>query len=182
MNSLRTSLLFAAAAIRVASGAPLSVDPASVHVEVDVRATAHAFTARVTAPELEIEGDAGGERITGARLRFRWESLKTGNLERDVELSKWAEAADQPFVTFVLTSIDRTADQPVAHGRLAMHGREIAVSFPFEIDERADGTRRLSGSLTLDHRDWGLPRIRRMLFLSVNPVVTARFALEVRLP
>lgn len=172
-------IAFALLPALIVTGSPLQIDEAGTLVEADVRATGHTFTARVSDPRPEV----AGYQIQNARLVFRWDAVRTGNATRDAEMLQWAEAVLHPVVTFTLVSIDHGADGgAVAHGTLAMHGRVKTLSFPIGIRDAGGGGRVISGSVAIDHRDWGLPRIRKMLFLAVDPVVTVKFSVPVRSP
>lgn len=172
-------LTFACAALLpvFATAAPLTVDPASVKIEVVAKATMHGFTGKLATATISLDGEAAAGAITAATVRFAWSNLKTGDTSRDKEMLAWA-TAKSPEGVFTLAKLapGATADTFTATGSLALNGQAKEISFPVKIAKTAAGWA-VSGETTIDHRDWGLPKIRKFGMLTVDPVVTITFSL-----
>jgi polyisoprenoid-binding protein YceI len=172
-------LLVALAALPVFSvAAPLQVNPSAVTLTVDVHATMHSFTGNAGNPIVALDGDAATGRISAGTVRFAWADLKTGDKSRDKEMAAWATTKSPEGVfTLVTLAPGASADAFTATGTLALNGQTREISFPVKIVRTSIGWD-ISGETTIDHRDWGLPKIRKFGFLTVDPTVTIRFALS----
>lgn len=161
-----------------AAAGPLVVDPASVKIEITVRATMHGFTGKLDTTTVTLDGDAAS--IAAATVRFAWADLKTGDTARDKEMLAWA-TAQSPEGVFLLGKLTpaSAAGTFTASGSLALNGQTHEISFPATIAKTAAGWA-VSGTATIDHRNWGLPKIRKFGMLTVNPVVTITFALAAK--
>jgi polyisoprenoid-binding protein YceI len=177
---LFTALLALAPALRAADR-PLTIDAAQSRVEVAVRATVDSFTGKLSAYEPAIAvGDDG--RVTSARLAFRFRDLLTGKEGRDKAMHKWQETDRFPDGLFVLTSLEPAsapAASLVAIGRLTFHGVTRELRFPAAVVHEA-GTYLLTGDAPIDTREFGLPIIRMMGLLKVDPLVHVKFHLQGR--
>ncbi|MFT3830545.1 MAG: YceI family protein [Opitutaceae bacterium] len=177
MRHRRLLALLLAAMPALGLAAPLQVNPSTVKLTVDARATMHSFTGAVANPAVSIEGDAASGTITAATVRFAWADLKTGDKARDRDLLEWATAKSAEGVfTLVKLTPGASADAFTAAGTLALNGQTRELSFPVKIVRTTAGWD-ISGEAKIDHRDWGLPKIRKFGMLTVDPVVTIRFAL-----
>lgn len=161
-----------AAELSVADGATL---------EVDIHATGHSFTAKLEHFDATLEGDAAAHRVDRATVRFRWAELKTGKDARDKEMMKWAGAEQNPEGRFVLEKLTPQGDGGAlqATGTLELAGQSHPISFPVKIETAADSWK-ISGEATLDHRDWGLKKIRKLGVMSVDPIVKVHFTVPLR--
>ncbi len=173
----RLSLALLLALPVFAFAAPLSVDPASVRIEVEARATMHGFTGRLAKADVALETTPAGDALAAASVRFAWSDLKTGDKARDREMLAWATARS-PDGAFLLLELEPTSgpDTYTASGSLSLNGETRDIAFPVKIARDAAGWS-LSGETRIDHRDWGLPKIRKFGFLTVDPVVAIRFSL-----
>lgn len=178
MRHHRLLALLLAALPALGLAAPLKVDPSAVKLTVDAHATMHSFTGTVAHPAVTVEADPAAGAITAATVRFAWADLKTGDKARDKEMLEWATAKSAEGV-FILVKLapGGSADAFTATGTLALNGQTRELSFPVKIVRTAAGWD-ISGEAKIDHRDWGLPKIRKFGMLTVDPVVTIRFALS----
>ena len=64
--------------------------------------------------------------------------------------------------------------QGVANGNLTFHGTTALVEFPVNVTKAGD-TYTITGEASVDHRQWGLKKIRKLGLLTVDPVVKVRF-------
>ena len=159
---------------------PLTVDPATVKIEVEARATMHGFTGKLDTATVALEGDPASGAITAATVRFAWADLKTGDKARDKEMLAWA-AGKNPDGVFKLATLAPTAgtDTFTASGSLALNGQTRDLSFPVKVARTAAGWT-IAGETKIDHRDWGLPKIRKFGLLTVDPIVVIRFSLNAK--
>lgn len=179
---LHRALLLAGVALLplFATATPLVVDPASVKIEVVVKATMHGFTGKLGAATIALDGDAAPGTVTAATVRFAWADLKTGDAARDKEMLAWA-TAQSPEGVFTLAKLAPapTVDTFTATGSLTLNGQPRDISFPVKIAKTAAGWT-IAGETQIDHRDWGLPKIRKFGLLTVDPVVTISFSLAAK--
>lgn len=194
MSSLRTfAALFlccglAAAALLAQSTPPaaapaeerLRIDRSKSYVDVDVSATLDSFTGRLERYDAQVGVDASG-RVKTATFAFTFTDLKTGKPDRDARMIEWL-GGGEPTGRFSLGVLALAPDgQGQANGRLTMNGRTDRVEFPV-IVKRAEDTYTITGSVTVDYRNWGLKILRFMGLRKVSPEVKVRFQLVGMLP
>ncbi|MEX2044891.1 MAG: YceI family protein [Opitutus sp.] len=165
------------AAVLNASAGTLEIDRAHSRIDVDVKATGDSFTAHLTNYEATIAlGD--DNRITGARLTFHFRDLDTDKDKRDKAMHTWQNTDAFPDGEFTLTSLEPAAGGGfTALGRLTFHGVTRELQFPVSV-QRSEAVYAVDGDAPLDTRDFGLPIIRMLGLLKVNPVVHVRFHLQ----
>lgn len=161
----------------LAAGNPVSVVSNSLEVTVAVKANVDAFTATVVGGELSVTADPATNTIQSAVYSFDWAGVKTGKDKRDQEMLEWAEAETHPKGVFTLTAIETRPAGTVAKGTLEFHGVTREIEFPVAIAASGAGFK-VSGTATIDHRDWGLKQIRKFAIFTVNPIVTVSFKFE----
>lgn len=181
MTPLPSAILCLAAIAAVARAdepRELQLDLERSVIEVEVKATFDSFAGRLDHFKSEILVDAAADRVEHAQVEFAFADLKTGRARRDRDMLEWEEAVDHPRVRFRLDRLERTRGAPVtAHGWLALHGVEHAVSFP--VSFLVDGAiYAIDGEVALDYRDYGLPVIRKFLLVTVDPHLRVRFHLQ----
>lgn len=172
--------LFAAASL----GSPLpglaarlECDPAASRVEVVVKATVDSFTGRLEKFDPEVTFGPDG-RVATARVRFRFADVKTGKEKRDRAMHEWQQTDRFPDGEYELaTLVPALEGQWRAEGTLHFHGQTKPLGFPVAIVVR-DGVCTVDGEAVVDTRDFGLPVIRMMGLLKVDPLVRIRFHLE----
>jgi polyisoprenoid-binding protein YceI len=64
--------------------------------------------------------------------------------------------------------------QGQANGNLTFHDRTAIIEFPVNVVQ-ADGAAVISGTATIDYRNWGLKKYRKLGVLTVDPEVKIRF-------
>ena len=172
MRSILALLLLVPLALTAADRS-LKVDRARSYVDVDVKATVDSFTARLEAYELHATVDERG-RIKTAALAFKFADLKTGKAERDAGMLEWLGGND-PAGRFELGILALTpSGQGQANGNLTFHGRTALVEFPVNVVP-ADGATVVTGTATINYRNWGLKKYRKLGVLTVDPEVKIRF-------
>lgn len=173
------TLLLAASvpAMLVAAERPLVLDAAQSRISIAVHVTVDSFVGELTAfePAVTVADDG---RVTGARLAFHFRDVKTGKSSRDEAMHKWQHSDEFPDGLFVLTSIQpASGSKATAAGRLTLHGVTRDVTCPIAIT-REDGRTAIDGEATIDTREYGLPVIRMLAIMKVDPLVRVRFHLQ----
>lgn len=157
--------------------AALRVDPTQSHIDVVVAATVDSFTGHLNAYDPQIILGPGGE-VKSARFSFHFRDLVTGKEKRDRAMHRWQQTDSHPDGLFVLTSVASAPDGArTAFGRLTLHGTTRDIQFPIAIS-RDQACYAIDGDATIDTREFGLPVIRMMGVLKVDPRIHVRFHLQ----
>ena len=150
----------------------LKVDRSRSFVDVDVDATKN-FTAHLDRYDVKLTVDDNG-KIKGAVFTFKFADLKSGNESRDADMIKWL-GGGAPEGRFELGNLAVTPDgQGQASGRLSFHDAIDRVEFPINLT-RDGGDYIVTGTTTIDYRNWNLKIIRKALLFTVAPEVKIRF-------
>ena len=179
MNHLNVALLtvgFAALAL-TASAATLEIDPQQSKIEVAVSSTIDSFVAHLDKYQANVDCDWLVPLPAKADVSFNIADLKTGNADRDAAMLKWLEYDTNPTATFHLTGWSQTGTTNIASGQLSIHGVSVAVQM-LVVVTHAGSTWDISGQTTFDYRDFKLTKIRKALFLTVDPHLTVKFHLS----
>ncbi len=183
-GGMKLRSLFVLAALLLGGALPghaarLACDPAHSRVEVIVKATVDSFTGRLERYDAEIACGPDG-RIATARVRFRFTDVVTGKDKRDRAMHEWQQTGQYPDGEFTLDALTPgAAGNWLARGRLTFHGRTQALEFPVTIVSQGDVCA-IDGEAVVDTRGYGLPVIRMMGLLKVDPLVHVRFHLQGR--
>ncbi len=168
------ALGLAAAGSAAAAERPLTIDAAQSRVDIVVKASMDSFTGQLNRYDAVLTADGEG-KIAGFRLTFQFLDIATGKEGRDKAMHKWQETDKFPDGSFVLATL-----KPVegggytAIGRLTFHGVTRDLQFPVTIAR--DGARyAIDGDAALDTREFGLPVIRMLALLKVDPIVHVLF-------
>jgi polyisoprenoid-binding protein YceI len=174
MKSIRAFVLLLLLPLAAAAAdRGLKVDRSRSYVDVDVKATLDSFTARLDAFDLKATVDEKA-RVKTAVLSFRFTDLKTGKPERDAVMIEWL-GGGEPTGRFELGILALTpSGQGRASGNLTFHGRTALVEFPVNVVQ-ADGAHVITGEATVDYRQWGLKKYRKLGVVTVDPLVKVRF-------
>ena len=172
LSRLLTPLLLLPA---LTSGDSLKVDKTKSRIQVDAKATGHEFTGTLSDYSAKVTGDGTTLKPTGVDLTWKFSDLKTGEDKRDKEMLKWL-GGGAPEGSFTFTKSWTDKGTTYAMGNLKVHGITKAISFPYTT--RKDGNWvTIDGTATMDYEDFGLPIIRTMAVMTVNPKLTVRFHL-----
>lgn len=155
--------------------APFLVEPEASKLQVEVKATGHGFPVQISGYEADISVSADGS-IEAARFTFAPAALVSDNAKRDRKMREWLEAETYPKIEFVLRAVEVRDGRNFAIGDLELHGEAQRIEFPFEF-ERSGAKARLSGSATIDYRNYGL-EIITMFFMKVKPELELSFELS----
>lgn len=179
MNRSLLPLLLALATAGAAAAAdqPLRIDPARSTIEVDVKATMDSFTGHLAAYDLQMRADPATGTVTATTFAFRLADLQTGKAKRDRAMLDWLGAA-HPDGRFELTRLEPAASGRFrAVGQLTLHGVTRPIEFPVAVTTDRS-VYALDGEATVDHREFGLPIIKLLLMVKVDPLVHVRFHLQ----
>jgi len=161
-----------------ATAAPVAVDSAASRIDIDVKSTAGSFVGQLAAYDAMIELDDAGQTVRSAVVTFDFNDVQTGEEKRDKHMHAWQDTPQFPAGRFELEELVSAADSSTtAKGALTFHGQTHLLEFPVTVTTAA-GRFTVAGEAVIDTRDYGLPIIRKMLMLRVNPEVTVRFHLE----
>lgn len=181
--NLRLVLLLVLAGFAVgplaAAERALKVDYDQSTVDVVVKATVDSFTGRLKAYQFSGAVDAAG-KVTAAELSFRFRDVVTGKEKRDTAMHEWQHTEQFPEAKFALAAVKADpAGALRATGSFTFHGVTRDLSFPVTVAHDGD-TYAIDGDAAIDTRDFGLPIIRMMLALKVDPVVHVRFHFQAK--
>lgn len=154
------------------------VDKSKSSIQVDVKATGHDFTATLNTYKVKITGSAAKAHPSSVNLSWNFKDLISGDKKRDKEMLHWMEHAKLPTGSFTLSSFTKRTDGNMwAKGTLKIHGVSKVVQFPVT-SVRKGKSLTVTGAVKIDHRNFGLKKIRKVLLLTVDPVVNIRFKLH----
>jgi polyisoprenoid-binding protein YceI len=163
--------------LAAASPTPLAIDPSQSRIEILVKTTVDSFTGTLGAYEADMLVD--DEQVTAANVKFRVADVHTGKEKRDDAMHAWQDTPRYPGGVFTLKSLTKTGGdgRMDARGLLTFHGVAREITFPVVI---AISPKRsvIDGEASVDTRDFGLPIIRKLGLLKVDPIVRVRFHLE----
>lgn len=155
----------------------LSVNRSLSRIEIAVKATMDSFVGKLTTYESDIQVNDQGE-IVSARLTFHFRDVLTGKEGRDKAMHTWQHTDEFPDGSFVFTRLENSPEgAAVAEGQLTLHGVTRSVRFPLAI-ARQDSRYVIDGDVPIDTREFGLPIIRLMGLLKVDPIVHVRAHLQ----
>jgi polyisoprenoid-binding protein YceI len=159
-----------------AAAALLQIDQSKSRIEVAVNSTVSSFTGKLEKYQAAIECDLARPLPTNAQVTFDFKDLKTGVAGRDEHMLKWLQYSKNPKASFYLTDWKRNGEESLAQGQLTIHGVQRTIQIPV-IVKRQNDTYDIEGAVSLDYRDFGLPRIRSALVFSVDPRLKIKFHL-----
>jgi polyisoprenoid-binding protein YceI len=165
----------------VAQGSPVIVDKGRSDVEIAVKATIGSFVAKLQDYEVSVTLAQETGSVTATVFRMNFATVRTGDTDRDRDMTDWEQAGRYPDVVFTLTSLEPGAGAKyTAHGRLLFHGVDRPISFPMSVEMRQRQVD-MQGAATVDTREFGLPVITKYLLLKVDPIVRLQFHLQGRI-
>ena len=157
------------------SAATLEVDKTRSKIQVDAKATGHAFTGTLKAYTAKATGDSAKLKPDSLELSWNFSDLKTDDDGRDAEMIKWlGGGAPKGSFKFVKFWTDKTGDK--AEGTLTIHGVSKTVYFPFTVKKDGEWVT-ASGKVEMDYKDFGLPLVRAMVVMTVDPKLVVNFQL-----
>lgn len=165
------------AACLCATETPLLVNVGQSRIEIAVKATGDSFVGRLNSYEATIAVDADGAFVS-ARLAFHFRDIITGKERRDKSMHSWQHTDEFPDGLFILTSLrPARSAAATAIGRLTLHGVTREIRFPVTV-AREGSSYAIDGDAPIDTREFGLPKIRMLGLLTVDPIVHVRFHVQ----
>lgn len=160
--------------LAVARAEPLKVDKGRSRIQVDAQATGHDFTGTLEDYTAKVTGDPSTLDPSSFELSWKFDDLKTGKNDRDDEMIKWL-GGGKPAGSFKFTkSWKDKSGKRFAMGKITIHGVGKTISFPYSVKKEGRWVT-IDGTASLDYQDFGLPIIRAMAIMKVDPKLSVRF-------
>lgn len=157
-----------------AHAATLEVDKGRSRIQVDAKATGHKFTGTLKDYTASVSGDAASLKPEGFELKWDFKNLDTDDAKRDTEMIKWLGGGN-PKGGFKFTKSWTAKDgRQYGSGMITIHGVSKEVSFPYTASKEGEWVT-ISGTVSLDYRNFSLPVIRSMAVMTVDPQLFVRF-------
>lgn len=153
----------------------LKVDKDKSRIQVDAKATGHEFTGTLGDYKASISGTSDKLKPTGVELSWKFADLKTGDTKRDAEMIKWL-GGKGPEGSFKFTKTWSDGGKDFAQGELTIHGVSKTIAFPFTAKKEGKWVT-IDGAVKFDYQTFGLPIIRSMVVMKVEPELEVRFHL-----
>ena len=158
-----------------AGAGTLDIDKTKSRIQVDAKATGHEFTGTLADFKATVRGDANSLAPSAVELAWKFADLKTDDEKRDKEMIKWLGGGKpEGSFKFIKTWTDKGKNH--AQGTLTIHGVSKTIAFPFTAKKDGKWVT-IDGTASLDYKDFGLPIIRTMAVMTVNPKLSVRFHL-----
>lgn len=159
-----------------ARAALLQIDQSHSRIEVVVNSTSGGFTGKLEKYHASIECEPSQLLPSKADVSFDFKDLKTGIQQRDNHLLKWLDYSKNPTGSFHLKNWKEENGDTYAVGELTLHEINKEIRLRMKVTKESDKYQ-LEGVLNLDHRDFGLPKIRNALVFTVDPHLKIQFRL-----
>jgi len=158
-----------------ASAATFEVDKGKSKIEVAAKATGHAFSGTLKDYKITAAGDLATLKPTALNLAWSFKDLDTADDGRDTEMIKWLGGGD-PKGSYKFVKVWSKGGVDYAEGALTIHGVSKTIHIPITVKKEGDAVT-TSGKITINYNDFGLPLIRAMLVMTVEPELTVSFTL-----
>lgn len=158
----------------VVRSATVEVDSARSRIQVDAKATGHAFGGNLEKYTISAEGDAATNQPTALNLAWNFKDLKTADEKRDVEMIKWLGGGSAKGSFKFVKSWDMKPDGGQAQGTLMINGVSKTVAFPYTVKRDGEWVT-VDGKVSMDYQNFKLPIIRAMAVMTVDPKLVIRF-------
>lgn len=153
----------------------LAIDKAKSHIKVDAKATGHSFAGTLSDFTAKVSGDESSLAPSAVDLGWKFSDLKTQDEKRDKEMIQWlGGGTPEGSFKFIKTWTDK--GQTYAQGTLKIHGVSKVIAFPYTAKKEGKVVT-IDGTAALDYQDFGLPIIRAMAVMTVNPKLSVSFHL-----
>jgi len=180
MKSLPYSIPMAMLAFSLvsANAADLSLDASKSWLKFDASATGHSFDGRLKKFDAEVSGDAASLAPAAVNLTWDFKDLDTDEPKRDVEMLKWLEYGKSPKGSFQMIKswVDGSGVTWV-QGTLKIHSIARPIAFPIRTSKNGDRVK-IDGQVWIDYQNFGLPIVRNMAIMKVDPKLKISFHLE----
>jgi polyisoprenoid-binding protein YceI len=160
--------------MNLVSAATLEVDKAKSSIQVAAKATGHEFTGTLKDYTVTASGDEATLKPTALDLSWSFKNLDTADAKRDAEMMKWLGGGD-PKGSYKFVKVWSKNGVDYAEGVLKINGAVKTVQIPIVVKKSGDVVT-TTGKLVIDYKDFGLPLIRAMLVMTVDPELTISFS------
>jgi polyisoprenoid-binding protein YceI len=158
----------------LAHAATLEVDKGRSRIQVDAKATGHAFTGTLEDYSASIAGDPASLTPQSFKLEWKFNDLDTDDAKRDKQMIEWL-GGGQPKGSFKFTKSWTGKDgAPQGAGTLTINGVSKNVTFPYTAKKDGDWVT-VDGKVSMDYQNFKLPVIRAMAVMTVDPKLVVRF-------
>lgn len=155
------------------TAATLDVDKTKSKIQVLAKATGHNFTGTLTDYTITASGDATTLKPTALDLSWSFKNLDTADKGRDTEMIKWL-GGGAPKGSYKFVKVWSKDGVDYAEGTLTINGVAKTVQIPITVKKDA-GVITTTGKVEIDYKNFGLPIVRAMLVMTVDPKVTVSF-------
>lgn len=162
------------ATLSLTHAATLEVDKGRSRIQVDAKATGHKFTGTLKDYKASVSGDASSLKPEGFELKWDFKNLDTDDAKRDAEMIKWLGGGNPTGGFKFAKSWTGKDGLQYGSGTLTIHGVSKEVSFPYTASKDGDWVT-ISGTVSMDYRNFSLPIIRSMAVMTVDPQLVVRF-------
>lgn len=167
-------LLFLAIISQDLGAATLDVDQERSRIQVDAKATGHTFTGTLKKYTVSVKGNPTTTDPDSFDLDWSFKDLKTADEKRDKEMIAWLGGGDpKGKFRFTKSWVDKKGAKH-AIGTLTIKGVNKTISFPFTAKKEGKWVT-IDGKAGMDYKDFGLPVIRSLAVMTVDPKLTVRF-------
>lgn len=167
-------LLFLAIAPARMTAATLEVEKEKSRIHVDAEATGHSFTGTLEKYTATVQGNPATTEPDAFNLEWSFKNLKTADDKRDKEMLAWLGGGDpKGKFEFEKSWVDKKGVKH-AMGKLTIKGVSKTISFPYTTSKDGDWVT-IDGTAKMNYEDFGLPIIRSMAVMTVDPKLTVRF-------
>jgi polyisoprenoid-binding protein YceI len=158
----------------LAQAATLEVDKQRSRIQVNAKATGHAFTGTLKDYKATVSGDEAALKPAGFDLSWDFTNLNTEDAGRDAEMIKWL-GGGTPKGSFKFTkSWTDKGGKEQCMGNLSIHGISKAIAFPYTAKKDGDWVT-IDGSVIMDYQNFSLPIVRAMAVMTVDPQLEVTF-------
>ena len=154
----------------------LEIDKQNSRIQVDAKATGHAFTGTLGDYTATATGDGKTNDPATFSLQWDFNDLKTGDAKRDKEMISWL-GGGKPKGSFTFKkSWSDKAGKTWAQGELTINSVSKTVTLPFAVTRNGQDVT-IDGTASMDYQNFKLPIIRNMMVMTVDPQLKVRFHL-----
>jgi polyisoprenoid-binding protein YceI len=158
-----------------AIAAELEVDQTRSRIQVEAKATGHAFTGTLEKYTVSASGDATTNEPDKLALSWDFNDLKTGDAKRDQEMIKWL-GGGKPAGSFTFLKTWTEGGKTHAQGALTINRVSKTIAFPYSVKREGDWAT-IDGSVKIDYQNFSLPVIKAMMVMTVDPKLVINFHL-----
>ncbi len=158
----------------LAHSATLEVDKDRSRIQVDAKATGHAFAGDLQKYTLTAAGDSVMNTPDSLKLSWDFNDLKTADDKRDKAMIAWLGGGKPKGSFEFVKSWDTKPEGGSAQGTLTINGVPKLVSFPYTVKKDGEWLT-IDGKVSMDYQNFSLPIISSMALITVDPKLVVRF-------